>query len=622
MQTMWGLITAYWRSANRGEAWAHTFGIALLTWLLAKLGIWIAESAGAFEFAKASFRAPGNVNPVATFATAATTLLLMITCSVGTNAVRHLLAQNLHRKWRAWLNEQFTRATLSGRNVILNIQSNPKMDSLDQRQQECIKGLTGSFIGLAIGIGTVIASTFEVSRKLWEISTPVQQAEFLGHSGSFVLTLGVIVPFALACTWVFARIGQVMRGVNRNFQEAEGAFRSELNTMFRRASQITAADGERVQAKINRGLYGAVDRVWMKTNLLNAGFLGLNDFYNVFSMQILASVLALPAYAQGQIDFQTYITTAALVGQLTGGFSWLINVTPALSSLNADVDRVTEYATEIERVQDVRAYFQATGVHDFRYRIHESGRGIVVRRLELMHAGQDAPAFLRMEGESLRFAAGTWTALMGASGCGKTSFLNTLMGQKDYGRAVVFLPDGKKPFYAFQDIRIPDTTLKQLVCGSEDEDQFDDTEVAAVLAAAGLGAPDHLRAMKERTVHGRPWERALSGGQKKRVILARLLLQKPEVAFLDETTSGLDPVAQREFYSLIKEHCPGMTVIGSIHNRTMPALADGSPVFDQIAEIDGGVISLRPYNAAKDFRTEVVALPTAPRRPERRAIND
>ncbi len=622
MQTVRGLLTAYWRSDVRGIAWLHTILIALLTWLIAKVGIWIAESAGAFESAKATYRTPGNLYPFTAFVQAGTMLMTMITLSIVAIAFRHYLAQNLHRRWRAWLNEQFTRATLSDRNVILNIQSDPRLDSLDQRQQECIKGLSGSFIGLAIGIATVAASAFEVSRKLWQISTPIAQAPALGQAGSFALTLGVIVPFALLCTWGFSRIGQVMRGVNRQFQEAEGAFRGELNTMFRRASQITASDGERVQGKINRRLYAAIDQVWFRNNVLNAGFIGLNDFYNTFSLQILASVLALPAYAQGQIDFQTYITTAALVGQLTGGFSWLINVTPALSSLNADLDRVTEYAAAIERVQDVRGYFQSTGIHDFRYRTHESGKGIVVRKLELMHAGQDAQPFLRMEGESLRFPAGSWTALIGASGSGKTSFLNALMGQKDYGRAVVFLPDGRKPFYAFQDQRIPDTTLKQLICGSEDEDSFDDIEVAAVLAQAGLGSPDFLRAMNDRTCNGRPWERALSGGQKKRIILARLLLLKPEVAFLDETTAGLDPGAQREFYTLLKTYCPGLTVIGSIHNRLMPVLGDGTPVFDQIAEIEGGIISLRRYVDAHDVRAEIVALhPTQPSK-EARVINE
>ncbi len=594
MRTFWGLLTAFWRSPQRRLAWTLALAIAVLSWFISKVGIWIAESAGAFESAKASYQTPGNLDPMGRFSAAALVLVAMITLSVATVAVRHYIAQTLQRKWRAWLNDRFTAATLAEGNTILKIQTNPRLDSLDQRQQECLKTLTGNAIGLAMGVLTVTTGAWEVSWKLWEISRPVKQVPDLGGAGSFALTLGAIVPFAVLCTWGFTRIGNVMRGVNKTFMEAEGAFRSELNTMFRRAGQITAAAGERVQAKVNRALYGEIDRVWHRSNLLQAGFLGLHDFYTLVSFQILASVLALPAYAQGAIDFQTYVTTAALVGQLTNGFSWLIDVTPALAALKADAERVTEYASEIEKVQDTRAYFAATGVHEFHYRFHAADQGIRVRGLELMHEGHRAQPFLRAP-EELHFPAGSWTALIGTSGGGKTSFLNALMGQQDYGRAEVTLPAGRKPFYAAQAMRTPETTLKQLVAGSEDEDDFSDAEIAAVLAETGLGFPDFLRCLNERTCHGRPWDRALSGGQKKRLILAQLLLHRPEVALLDEVTAGLDPQAQSEFYEVLRRNCPQTTVISSIHNRAMPFLSSGAPVYEWVAEIDDGIITLRRF---------------------------
>ncbi len=600
MRTFWGLLLAFWRSAQRREAWLLAIVIAAITWFVSKVGIWIAESAGAFESAKASYQTPGNLDPLGRFETAALMLVAMVTVSVLSVATRHFFSQTLHRKWRAWLNEQFTRATLSDKNVILNIQSNPRLDSIDQRQHECLKTLSGNAIGLAVGVLTVVTSTWEVSYKLWHISTPVHQIGFLGAYGSFALTLLIIVPFALLCTWGFTKIGNVMRGINKTFQEAEGSYRGELNTMFRRASQITATAGERVQGKINRNLYREIDTVWHRNNVLQSCFMGLHDFYNMVSFQILASVLTLPAYAQGEIDFQTYVTTAALVGQLTNGFSWLINVTPALAALRADVERVNEYAVEIENVQDAKAYFRRSGVHDFTYVTHATRNGIILRDLELMHEGNPKP-FLRMEVDELHFPVGSWTALVGNSGGGKTSLLNTFMGQKDYGRAVVCLPEGRKPFYACQDLRISDTSLKQLVAGSEDEDNYTDAEIAAVLSETGLGSADFLRNMNGKTCNGRTWERALSGGQKKRLFLARLLLHRPKVAFLDEVTSGLDPQGQTEFYALLKRYCPRSTIISSIHNRAMPYFANGQPVYDHVAEIDRGCLTLRRFSAHEEL---------------------
>lgn len=594
MQSFWGLIAAYWRSNQRRGAWALAVTVALLSWFISKVGVWIAQAAGAFENAKATYQNASNLNPWGRFEHAALVLVGIVALSVSAVAIRHLISATLQRRWRGWLDAQFTQASLGEEGTILKIQSVPKLDSLDQRQQECLKTMTGNAIGLAMGLFSVATSAFEVSRELWAISRPVRGLELFGTAASFALTLGAIVPFALVVSWGFARIGAVMRGVNKNFMEAEGAYRSELNTMFRRASQITAQSGERVQKKVNRALYAEVDQVWHRSNVLQAGFMGLQGFYTTLSFQVLASILALPAYAEGAIDFQTYVTTAALVGQLTTGFSWLIDVTPAVASLKADAERITEYARAVEKVQDTRAFFRATGVHDFNYHSHDSHDGILVHGLELMHEGASAVPFLRAGGE-LHFPKGSWTALVGSSGSGKTSFLNALMRQQDYGRADIYLPQGPRPFYACQALRTPDTTLKQLVAGSVDAATFKDADIAAVLVEAGLGIPSLLRCLNDRHFNGKPWERALSGGQKKRLILAGLLLHLPETVFLDEVTAGLDPHAQSDFYDKLKRNCPEMTVISSIHNRAMPFLPDGAPVYDLVAEIDEGVISLRRF---------------------------
>lgn len=610
MRSFNGLLTAYWRSTSKREAWTLAIIIAVMSWFISKVGIWMAVAAGEFQNAQATYQNPGNLDPWRTFQAAAVALVAMVSLSVAATAVRHLFSETLHRKWRAWLNEQFTEATLQEGNTILKIQSNPGLDSIDQRQQECLKSLAGNAIGLAMGIMTVATAVWEVSSKLWDISTPIKGMAAFGGGAGFVLTLGVILPFALLCTWGFTRIGTVMRGVNKRFMEAEGAFRSELNTMFRRAGQITASNGEKVQKKVNRTLYTDIDHVWHRNNLLQASFMGLQGFYNMLSFQVIASVLALPAYAQGAIDFQTYVTTSALIGQLTNGFSWLINVTPAIASLKADAERICEYAQEIEHAQDTRAYFRATGVHDFQYSAQPATDGIRIRGMELMHAGRAARPFL--SAPELHFPAGSWTALVGQSGAGKTSFLNALMRQQDYGRADVSLPEGPRPFYACQTARTPDLTLKQLVAGSQDEDDFEDAEIAAVLVEAGLGKPAFLRALNEKACNGRPWERALSGGQKKRLILAQLLLHRPSTAFLDEVTAGLDPQAQAEFYAALKKACPQTTVISVIHNRAMPVLPDGKPVYDHVAEIDAGRLWLRRFSAGTALQSAA--------EPQRKAI--
>ncbi|MDM7982138.1 MAG: ATP-binding cassette domain-containing protein, partial [Rhizobium sp.] len=54
---------------------------------------------------------------------------------------------------------------------------------------------------------------------------------------------------------------------------------------------------------------------------------------------------------------------------------------------------------------------------------------------------------------------------------------------------------------------------------------------------------------------------SLSGGEMQRLALARILLQRPDIAILDEATSALDQAAETELLARIREHLPDMILI-------------------------------------------------------------
>ena len=57
-----------------------------------------------------------------------------------------------------------------------------------------------------------------------------------------------------------------------------------------------------------------------------------------------------------------------------------------------------------------------------------------------------------------------------------------------------------------------------------------------------------------------------SGGQKQRFTLATSLVNNPEILFLDEPTTGLDPAARRNLWSLIKQlNASGLTIVLTTH---------------------------------------------------------
>ncbi|MEV5892081.1 ABC transporter ATP-binding protein [Nonomuraea fuscirosea] len=187
-----------------------------------------------------------------------------------------------------------------------------------------------------------------------------------------------------------------------------------------------------------------------------------------------------------------------------------------------------------------------------------------------------------LEDVSIGFGAGTFTAVMGPSGSGKSSLLQCAAGldRPSSGRVVVdgrdlaTLGDRKLTLlrrerigFVFQSFNLlPSLTAAQNVAlplrlaGRRPDAQ----QVRQSLAAVGL---------VER-MHHRPAE--LSGGQQQRVAIARALVTRPAVLFADEPTGALDAGTSREVLRLMRDLVDrqAQTIIMVTHDPVAAAYAD------------------------------------------------
>jgi ABC-type uncharacterized transport system fused permease/ATPase subunit len=207
-----------------------------------------------------------------------------------------------------------------------------------------------------------------------------------------------------------------------------------------------------------------------------------------------------------------------------------------------------------------------------------------------MHQGSDAVPFL--SAANLRFRRGEWTFVTGDSGCGKTSLVKAINGLWPYGRGNVDFPDGVKTFYAAQDVKLPNVSLKELVCLPCRPRDYSDAQVAAALHKSGLG--DFIEHLADHAREGKAWDLVLSGGQKQKLVVARILLQQPGLLFLDEAAGALDPQAKIAFHQAIKDHCPRITVISIMHEAVPPKSVTGAEFYDSVLTIADGVATKKP----------------------------
>lgn len=171
-----------------------------------------------------------------------------------------------------------------------------------------------------------------------------------------------------------------------------------------------------------------------------------------------------------------------------------------------------------------------------------------------------------LNGIGIHVEAGELFGLLGPSGAGKTTLIKILTGQivQTEGRAELLGTDTRKLTdreYSRIGMMLDNTGLyERLNC-------YDNLILFARIYGLSKEKPEEalkkvgLWEAKKKPVH------KLSKGMKQRLVLARAMLNEPDILFLDEPTSGLDPACAREIHSLIQnQRKKGTTVFLTTHN--------------------------------------------------------
>ena len=607
-------MSAYWISDRWREAWSLSVVVLAITLLLSKAAVWTATASADFIASLAEFHRSDAADPARVILLSAMAYVgISISRSAGL-AVRHLVSTTLHRKARRWLIARFDAEILSDQRIAFDLMSdrgsdgaNTRLpDSIDQRLDTCTDHLYGGLIGLVMGFCGAVASIWFVSVALVARSQPVELLDRAGAAANLVvgqlfgpavagridlvpgeygtaILAGVLValyvPVVTLVAWMVGRIVQ-LRTLER--QKSDGAWRGELASMLNRVGLVAASCGQVAQRTTNTRLYSRIDRTWRRQNVWVAFMLMFTEVSNFLSQRLLAYLPALPALFSGSMTFRSYVASSELTAELIGGASWFTNVMSEIAVLRANASRLTALAAAIERVRDRDRFYAETGRSNFRRLEIIDGSMLALERLELCHRGHEAVPFVTVPRLVLR--RGDRLHISGPSGCGKSSLLKAVAGLWPYGGGGVAVAAGARMFLAAQEADLPDhLTLKELVTYPDPDTGFDPLAVAEALSRAGLGG--FIRQLEQVLYQGRPWRDVLSGGQKQRLVLARMLLQQPDILLLDEATSALDPKGAADFHHALVERLPTTVVLSVLHSDVLPADMSGNPFYNRTLQL-------------------------------------
>lgn len=199
-------------------------------------------------------------------------------------------------------------------------------------------------------------------------------------------------------------------------------------------------------------------------------------------------------------------------------------------------------------------------------------------------------SFRAVDAVDLRIEEGELFGLLGPNGAGKTTLVRMLIG-------LVTITSGEARIVGIDVQRHPDAVRRvlavvpQALTSDLDLTAYENMDIFARFFS--VDRETRRRRIRELLTRVGLWERrgdlvrTFSGGMRRRLEIARGLIHKPRVLFLDEPTIGLDPQSRRIIWELLLELRKGDEVTISL---TTHYLDEADALCDRVAIFDGGKV--------------------------------
>ncbi|MGW7662262.1 ABC transporter ATP-binding protein [Streptomyces sp. NPDC054756] len=382
----------------------------------------------------------------------------------------------------------------------------------------------------------------------------------------FVPVFLVVVP---AAALVVARLRARLRTHNEHFRHEVEALSSRVTEMTR-LIPVTRAHG--LEGKALRRMDGTLHRLLtsgIRLDLVNGRFGSLAwVVLNVVGVLVLAGAALVSYYGVWGVTPGDVVMLSAFLTTLTNSTTTLAGLAPVITK-------------GLESVRSVGEVLQAPELEDNEGKDELTALRGAVTFEAVTHAYEDGdrPA---VRDFTLDVAPGETIALVGASGAGKSTVLNLVIGfiRPTAGRVLMDGVDMNtldlRTYRRFlsvvpqESILFDGTVRENVAYGMDDADE--ETVRAALRDANALEFVDRLPQGLD-TLVGERGER-LSGGQKQRLAIARALIRDPRVLVLDEATSALDTRSEALVQEALARLLRGRTTFVVAHRLSTVRGAD------------------------------------------------
>jgi len=396
--------------------------------------------------------------------------------------------------------------------------------------------------------------------------------------GLFLLILLMIIPT------VFYRLGQEF---GERLIQARATYRTQFLEFIQAQAELLLFNAEdKLKEKMS-----ATEKTWQEDQAKEAKLSGFSTALVLFLNGLLISGML---WFASNADFGTDEYHTAYIALFTFAALAAFEIIMPLGAAFLHIGQVIAAAERVTEIIEQKPLVEFNGSEEFETKVQL----ISAKNLSFSYPGQET---LVLKNLTLDLEQGQKIAILGKTGSGKSSLLQLLVRNYDANQGQLLLAE--KPISAYsentlrnqicfltQRVHVFSDTLRQnLQFASADE--ISDEKMIEVLHQVGLSK---LLEQEEKGLNlwlgdgGRP----LSGGEQRRLGLARILLNNAPILLLDEPTEGLDRETERHILRLILQHAENKTLIMVTHRLS------SIEQFDKICVIDNGrLIEEGDYNS-------------------------
>ena len=386
--------------------------------------------------------------------------------------------------------------------------------------------------------------------------------------------LGLFIIFLNPVVIYFARsIGSKIKTLKANENRAYSAFQQALSETLEAINQIRASNREQhyCQQLINSAL--AVKNhstvfAWKSDAAIRLSFLTFLFGFDIFRATAMLMVL------YSDLSIGQMLAVFGYLWFMMAPVQEILGIQQAFYAAKAALNRVNQLA-QLQREPEYP--------HLENPFLAQKTVSVSVKDLHFSY--KDEPV---LNGINLKINAGEKIALVGASGGGKSTLAQTLIGLYPPNQGMIYFDGVPITRIGLDVVRehvatvlqhpalLNDTIRANLTLGRA----ISDNELWYALDLAQLKATVAELAQGLDTVVGRQGMR-LSGGQRQRLAIARMIVSKPSVVILDEATSALDSETEYKLHQALAEFLQGRTTVIIAHRLSAVRQAEHVYVFEE-----------------------------------------